>query len=91
MYLNIKKASENSWRLMKFLQDQLSARRKDVVSMTASIKSNADKTKKRLEQQKLKEQREQARLAQKVVAKANGSPSKGISMVLWFPPKMSAR
>ena len=49
--------------------------------MSSGIKTSQEKQKKRQEAQKIKEMREQAKLDAQVVAKANGSPSKGISIV----------
>ena len=51
-----------------------------MISMTASIKATAEKARKRKEQEKLRENREQQKIEAKLAAKANGSPSKGISI-----------
>ena len=80
LYTNVKKASQNSLRLMKFVLDHLCTRRKEMVSMLANLKSQADRIQKRINQEKLREQKDQAKLDARLAAKANGSPSKGISI-----------
>ena len=80
LFLNIKKASESSHRLMKFVLDRLIVRKKEMISTIASIKGQQEKNKKRKEQEKLREMREQAKTDARLAAKANGSPSKGISI-----------
>ena len=91
LFQNIKKASDSSHRLMKFVMDRLIARKKEMISMSASIKASAEKARKRKEQEKLRENREQQKIEAKLAAKANGSPSKGISIARTVAPKMSAR
>ena len=80
MFTNIKKASESSHRLMKFVLDQLITRKKEMVAMTVKIKTQQEKIKKRKEVEKQREKREQDKLDARIAAKANGSPSKGISI-----------